>query len=429
MYRFSRVIFIILFMLSFSQCYAQEKKDNKDVDEKYISSLVDNVLHHDKNVVDQSVQELIKIGAPCVSTILKHKSLTSYPIFKEIIIKIGKPAAPIVMDSFAGTIMYKIYVLDILLTINDESLVPFLINNLDDKSDTVCLAIACGLGKTGDKRGLEPMLKLMNNEKFHARYTMAKGLSLYGGKVVCDALVSVIGSNDHYLRLEAMQALAEQKDLRVVEPIMNLLKASQYPPSYMQKFGKLLNDATSQNFGNNFNKWMEWWEKEALSELSDFKEVDQDTAKLLKGLYDLDFSVSEKASEGLAKKGAEVVDFLINLLGSRRWKVRSLAALTLGKIKNPASIKPLINLFSDWCVEVQMFAVASLNNIGKPAVPSLINALDSENAKIRFCAAITLGKIGDESAIPALTKATKDENEKVQTYSIKALNAIKQNKK
>ncbi|MDQ1251123.1 MAG: hypothetical protein QG646_192 [Euryarchaeota archaeon] len=67
--------------------------------------------------------------------------------------------------------------------------------------------------------------------------------------------------------------------------------------------------------------------------------------------------------------------------------------------------------------------------IGKPALPTLIQALGDENVRVRKYAAMTLGKIGDPSAIPALTQALSDKDEDcllclLRGYAAEALGKI-----
>lgn len=67
--------------------------------------------------------------------------------------------------------------------------------------------------------------------------------------------------------------------------------------------------------------------------------------------------------------------------------------------------------------------VDRLGKLGSPAVPTLINALQSENLQIRQGAAVALGKIG-QPAIPDLIKALHSKNQRVRWHDAAALGDI-----
>ena len=68
-------------------------------------------------------------------------------------------------------------------------------------------------------------------------------------------------------------------------------------------------------------------------------------------------------------------------------------------------MQPLLELLADLDPEVRMWTAGSLSNIGKPALPSLIKALDDKNAFVRAGAAcaIEFMEITAEEARPAVS--------------------------
>ncbi len=71
-------------------------------------------------------------------------------------------------------------------------------------------------------------------------------------------------------------------------------------------------------------------------------------------------------------------------------------------------------------------AVESLVNIGKPAVSSLIQALEHQQPQVRVHAAIALSQMGEHAApaLPALSKALRDEDQTVRKEAAKAFSSI-----
>ncbi len=114
--------------------------------------------------------------------------------------------------------------------------------------------------------------------------------------------------------------------------------------------------------------------------------------------------ISHAAVWALYKIGTPTVEPLIAALNESNKKGKY-AAETLGKIKDPRAIKPLIEAFNKSNI-VSKAAIWALIKIGESAVGPLIEALYEFENKIRK-AAETLGKIGDSRAIEPLIQVFK----------------------
>lgn len=94
----------------------------------------------------------------------------------------------------------------------------------------------------------------------------------------------------------------------------------------------------------------------------------------------------------------QMSDLTRTLLSSKHHKERIGAAVSLGRLKDPRSLK------------------------------ALIKGLEDEHQNVRALAAVALGRIGDERALPALEKATKDPEELVRRRANEAITEIRQQK-
>jgi len=74
--------------------------------------------------------------------------------------------------------------------------------------------------------------------------------------------------------------------------------------------------------------------------------------------------------------------------------------------------------------QVQGYAAAMLSQSGKIAVNPLIELLENKRALVRSYAAMALGRIGDERAVPALVEALSDDDKGVQSSAAEALGEI-----
>ena len=93
---------------------------------------------------------------------------------------------------------------------------------------------------------------------------------------------------------------------------------------------------------------------------------------------------------------------IIDSLSSSDKSVRQIAAEALGVVGNAETVEPLVKLLGDSDKGIRQTTLDSLEKLGKPAVPQLIEALDDK--KIRKYVARALGEIGDKKAIIPLSK-------------------------
>lgn len=116
----------------------------------------------------------------------------------------------------------------------------------------------------------------------------------------------------------------------------------------------------------------------------------------------------------------------INKLRSRDPLVREEAARKLGELKDPSAVGPLIVILKkDKDRNVRWNAEDALVNIGSPAVEPLIKMLNDDSWRVRRRAVRTLGKIRDPRAIEPLVASMKtDEDCYVRKSAAKAIGDI-----
>ena len=119
--------------------------------------------------------------------------------------------------------------------------------------------------------------------------------------------------------------------------------------------------------------------------------------------------------------------FARELAGDAPEDLRRLAAKWLGRVAvSKESLAALIHAFADSEKSVRLEAVAAVVEIGKPAVPALIEGLDASDDQIRRHAALTLAKLGPlaADAIPALEQHLDDPDEQVRELVAVALKIV-----
>ncbi|MBN1200619.1 MAG: HEAT repeat domain-containing protein [Anaerolineae bacterium] len=118
---------------------------------------------------------------------------------------------------------------------------------------------------------------------------------------------------------------------------------------------------------------------------------------------------------------------LIKLLRGNDWRARDVAARALGQIKAVAAVPVLLDTLR---VRAPgpfggggnvMVITAALRDIGEPAIPVLIDALDDADWQIRLHATDVLGDIGGEDVVPALIDSLHDPEARVRWRAAEAL--------
>jgi HEAT repeat protein len=175
---------------------------------------------------------------------------------------------------------------------------------------------------------------------------------------------------------------------------------------------------------------------------------------LLADLTSGDETRAEGAVPGLVDLGAEAFPALRDLLNSadadhRWWALRTLAqspqaqtewllpflndpvpdvrqAAALGLSGHPAetAINPLIRALSDADSMVSGLACNALVEIGKPAVPALLEMSKDVPQMARINAIRALAEIADHSAIPTLMAALEDDSILVQHWAEEGLERL-----
>ncbi len=149
---------------------------------------------------------------------------------------------------------------------------------------------------------------------------------------------------------------------------------------------------------------------------ADGKDFKKECAHWIKELKVEDAIRRAKARDNLVAIGKEAVPFLTDALDEKSSSMRWNIALALGKIKDPETVKTLLEVLarkgnqSDDSQGVRGFCCLALGKLrDDKAVPALMEILGGEDSSFaRRCAAFALGNIGAARAIPLLAKVAQE---------------------
>ncbi|GAB4441387.1 MAG: hypothetical protein Fur0044_37870 [Anaerolineae bacterium] len=122
-----------------------------------------------------------------------------------------------------------------------------------------------------------------------------------------------------------------------------------------------------------------------------------------------------------ANASPEAVTLLIQTLSDQEEMVRSGAALALGELKAEPAVPGLAHLLRADPTESGSHAADALAKIGLPAAPVLIEALQAEQPWVRVRAARALVPLESKAAIPSLFHALDDDSYMVRHHAEAAL--------
>jgi len=249
-----------------------------------------------------------------------------------------------------------------------------LVKALEDGQPKVRQYAAVVLRQLADPRAVPRLIAaLKNDQSWETRAAAAAALATIRDPRAVEALIAALENAGERaeVRVNAAEALGKTKDLRAVEPLTRALKDQ------------------------------DWHIRRAALSVA---EVIRDP-RVLRPL-------------------------LVDALQDKEWRVRvgaAAAAVTLGKLKDPAVLELLTTALHDEHPNVRAFATRSLAELKDPrAVPPLAAALrEDENSYVRWHAAMALEQFEDPRAVGPLTAALKDEDEMVRTAARRALEKIK----
>jgi hypothetical protein len=264
--------------------------------------------------------------------------------------------------------------------IGDERAIPPLVNRLLDPPNSewpeeLRDAIAKALGGIGEL-ALQTLICALDDPDPWVNCAAAKALGRIGDPSAIAPLSDLTNSEHSAARSAATQALAQMADVRAV-------RAALYS-----------NEAAST-----------FWKLMAL------KEIDEATLDQLQGLLeDPDEHIRAQAAEVLSRLSETVsVDPLAYALQAKTGSVSTQAA---DRRKIPEAAVP------------QFTAPSPTVSEKRNGISPLLTALQDPVAEVRLAAAEALGKMGDASAIPALSQALVDPESRVRAAAARSIGEI-----
>ena len=130
----------------------------------------------------------------------------------------------------------------------------------------------------------------------------------------------------------------------------------------------------------------------------------------------------KKDYEEQARKNLPEILLIYNQVKGTDHEIRRYLALTLGRLRDPRAVPALIESANDSDSQTVIWSLWALGSIGdKEATPTLLEKLENADAGIRIMSAYALGVLNDAKAVPALQGHLDDSSAEVSWNSAIAL--------
>lgn len=265
----------------------------------------------------------------------------------------------------------------------------------------------------GQKTTLQPLLGLVVESEDELRKWMRDQLVHFPPTLVTETLLEMTHGSAK-LKQGAVETLGHLKDPAALQPLIEMLKKARGPLKEavieaLVRYDQLVIEPLLEVLAGRVKK-----EKQAaLAVLERLGELPRDS-KVKKHLL-----LAEE--EKLMALGGEALGTLTIALQWPDPRHRFMAAKVLGRMKEERAVEPLIGLMEDGDPPVRYAAMEALGNIGATrAMAAMVKALKDHHEEVGRTAAEALGKLG-KPGIGNLIEALKSDNTKVRTRAGRAL--------
>jgi len=297
-----------------------------------------------------------------------------------------------------------------------------LLHNLSHKDAKIRGDTAWALGKSGDERVIDPLIKALEDSNRNVREWAALALVKIGRPAV-EPLRAAIKSKNDSVKWQTVAILGLINDSNATETLSQTLESNNSTVRYWAaaSLGQIKDNRSRDALisvlgdGNETVRNEAGWAVQSLA--------GEGTADLLiRLLKDNDPNRRMAAAHSLDDP-AEVraAPALIEALHDSEPGVRSEAAAALGWRGESQAIMPLIEILDDPEEQVRKDGIKALTAIGSPATGPLILAMNGSDNITQAGAAQALGQIGEDKSLEPLIWSFKNGDGAVRHAAVAAL--------
>jgi HEAT repeat protein len=324
----------------------------------------------------------------------------------EAIVAVGRPAVPLLLrlleDPKATSRSCAAYALG---RIGDPSAADPLFKALSRKDNDVSARfyLAEGLAGLGDPRAVAPLAGLLRDEDLRWDVYAARALGRMGKEAV-KTLVGLARDLNPNVRQMAGFGIAELSCPEAAPGVVALLKDG-YPGQIMQVLiaVKRIGAPAEKPLRTLLSDPKALVRQRAAIGLGSLGKADV-VDQLLAAFEGTDDETSSLALDALVCVGPEAAKALWKKVETGSGRARAWAIVTLGRMRDPRTLDPLIEVFSGKDRTLRYHAGEALKRLGRPAIPKLRELEKHDDAGVRRDATLLLGRMGFRSSIARLVE-------------------------
>ncbi len=247
------------------------------------------------------------------------------------------------------------------------------ISALDDEDWGVREDAAVALGRLGDPRSIQPLIRTLRDPDRAVREAAVSALKTLGEPAVL-SLGYCLQDTNLQVQESAACILATTANEQVLEPLLS----AAFSPNWIVRMSAA----------------------QALGRIQSAQAIDT----LVVVLQDKVPAVREEAGRALIAIGEASIPKLLETLSDRNWRIRLRAVEAFALLKPREAVGPLMTLvLEDPDTAVRQDAVRALGHIGDSrAIPLLLSSLALQTPSLKLPAIEALGRLRSTEAIPAL---------------------------
>ncbi|WP_255331795.1 HEAT repeat domain-containing protein [Methanocalculus taiwanensis] len=283
----------------------------------------------------------------------------------------------------------------------DQDVVPLLMEYLEDPSEEMRIAVAKALARVGYP-AIRPLAEVVVGGSRLQKLTALDTLGRMSEDEATAAIRPALGDPDQGIRIFALQMIRKRESLAL----------------WRSAWAEQLGGAVPKPKGIPRLKKDD-------KELYDQSGGEEDVKTLIQGLRDSNRNVQFAAAMKLTVMGRPAIEELLKAVKTESPEIRALAEEVIGEMRDVA-VEPLLDALYDESSVVRAIAARNLGRIGaKKGFDSLQRAFETEQeTEVRAIIVEALGYIGTGEVVPTLKRALHDRDEEVRLVAARALGYI-----
>lgn len=312
-----------------------------------------------------------------------------------------------------------------------KSAVPSLIEIAESGDPGEILSAVVALGKIKDKRAIEVLSAIVQQQSPMLRCHAAEALGEIGDSKGLKALALALEDEDSNVRVNAASAMLKIPDERMAKPLIKAL--SDTDPQVRMCAAITLGNCGDKSAVPHLVKLLDEDDGgivvaacESLGKLGDKTSVNRLIELLVPPEEGQDPTILSKTIDSIRRiRTPEAVPALLDLLDTEDPVIRQKVVEAIGQCGDPRAAEHLEQVMAeDRAEEVRAAAAKALGELGDPESAAALEQALQDTFNIRVKAVISMGQLKVETLVPTLTRLLKDQSPEIRFHSALAIAEI-----